>query len=261
MFDSKKWLILFFVLALIGSIGGSLIAYAILQKKRKPVPVATSPNTSAKPEKVVPTESATAAETKPAESKPSAGATHTPAVVDESVKPDFAILTRAEWKAHEPVADMKPNTPVIVSLHHTATPPAPDRQLSVKMRNLQDFSQHEGNMSGNRPKPIWPDIPYHYYIDVKGDVAEGREVRFVGDTNTDYDSSGQILVALEGNFDKGHPTKEQMDTLFRMIKWLTNKYKIPADKITTHKAYVSTACPGKNLESQMDEIRRYAWRP
>ena len=234
------------------------MAYLILEKKKAArtavVPEAAPVTQVENPKPVEPT---------PVEEKKStekAVATTPTPEVDESVRPDFPILSRAEWNAHAPIGEMKANVPSVITIHHTATPPAPDRGLATKLQNLQDFSQREGNMAGGRKKVAWPDVPYHFYIDVNGKVAEGREIKYVGDTNTDYDSSTHILIALEGNFDKAEPTTAQMETLFKMVTWLAKKYKIPADKISSHKAFAPTACPGKHLESKLEEIRQYAWK-
>ena len=156
---------------------------------------------------------------------------------------------------------MKPHKPSIITVHHTATTAAPERSLSGKLRSLQEFSQHEGMLSSGKTKPAWPDMPYHFYIDVHGKVAEAVNINFVGESATDYDATGHILVVLEGNFEKTEPTKEQMETLFKMVSWLARKYKVPADKISSHKSFAPTACPGKNLENRLDEIRKYAWTP
>jgi hypothetical protein len=253
MFDSKKWMIWFVALTLVGSIAGSLIAYSILQKQKE-AHAAAVPAKLEKPAATAPVPEAAAEPIKEAvSSKPAPQ-------IDENLPAPIAILSRSEWKAKPPVSEMKPHVPTIISIHHTATTAAPERSIVGKLRGLQDFSQHEGKLSTGKTKPVWPDLPYHYYIDANGKVAEGADVKFVGDTNPEYDSTGQVLVALEGNFENSQPTSQQMEALFKMVGWLAAKYKIPADKITSHKTYMTTACPGKNLESRMDEIRQFAWK-
>src|SRR5688572_19180998 len=112
---------------------------------------------------------------------------------------DLNILTRAKWGANPPVAEMKRHTPMRITIHHTATPQKPERTLKDKMQALQKFSQNPGPLGNGKAKPAWPDVPYHYYIAANGEVAEGRDVNFVGDTNTEYDPTGHVLVVLEGN--------------------------------------------------------------
>lgn len=249
------------MLALLGSIGGSLVAFLILEKRQKgkSTPVApgasiarSETNSSPAPEKP----------TVRVEAKASNQETNkSTTLVDESVVPDFQIVSRAEWKARPPVLEMKHHVPSRITVHHTATTAAPDKSLAGKLRNLQEFSQHEGTLSGGKKKPAWADIPYHFYIDVSGEVAEGRDINYVGDSNTDYDPSSHISVVLEGNFEKAEPTRAQMDALFKVVTWLGKKYKIPTDRINSHKGFASTACPGKNLEKRLEEIRQFGWKP
>jgi N-acetyl-anhydromuramyl-L-alanine amidase AmpD len=80
----------------------------------------------------------------------------------------------------------------------------------------------------------------------------------VGDTNTEYDPTGHILVTLEGNFEEEEPTREQMQATRNLVGWLAKKFKVPSEKIKTHKDYAQTACPGKNLQLRAEEIRKSA---
>src|SRR5262245_16557745 len=109
-----------------------------------------------------------------------------------------AILVRAAWQAQPPVLEMKTHQPTRITIHHTAVKQNPQRTLAQKLQALQKFSQNPGTLGNGAAKPVWPDVPYHYYIDCHGQIGEGREVQFVGDTNTKYDPTGHALVVLEG---------------------------------------------------------------
>ena len=88
--------------------------------------------------------------------------------------------------------------------------------LEKKMQNLQAFSQRDDKLASGKFKPAWFDVPYHYYIAVDGRIAEGRELKYVGDTNTEYDPTGHALVVVEGSFNTEEPTKAQIDSLKKM---------------------------------------------
>ena len=168
---------------------------------------------------------------------------------------DLKIVTRKEWQAKDPVTTMKPHELKFITIHHTATKQKPGVSAALKLQHLQAFSQREDTLSSGKKKPIWPDVPYHFYVTCDGEIGEGRDIHFVGDTNTEYDPTGHILVTLEGNFEVEEPTKEQMKAAKNLVAWLAEKYKIPADHIKSHKDYAKTACPGKNLYGRLGELR------
>ncbi len=167
----------------------------------------------------------------------------------------FNMVSRADWGAEPAKGEMKEHKPSYITIHHTGTPQKPARSIEDKLRGLQKFSQSENTLADGKKKAAWPDVPYHFYIAADGQIAQGREIQFVGDTNTEYDPTGHLLVTLEGNFENEKPTEAQMETTRAVVKFLAKKYKVPAKKIGSHKDYAKTACPGENLQSQMDELR------
>jgi hypothetical protein len=165
------------------------------------------------------------------------------------------ILSRKDWQAAPAVLPMQEHTLRFITIHHTGTPQKPGRTLPDKLKALQQFSQREDKLSSGKIKPVWPDVPYHFYIDCAGNTAEGREIKYVGDTNTEYDPTGHILVVLEGNFENEQPTPEQMAALERMVAWVAHRWHIPAERIKGHQDYAKTRCPGSNLETLLPKLR------
>ncbi|MEZ5429415.1 MAG: peptidoglycan recognition family protein [Pyrinomonadaceae bacterium] len=172
----------------------------------------------------------------------------------ETPRPE--IISRREWEAKAPVGEGKKQTIRFLTIHHTASLQKPGTPLERKMQNLQNFSQSESKLADGRTKPAWFDVPYHFYIAVDGRIAEGREIKFAGDTNTDYDPTGHALVVLEGNFEEETLTPAQIKALEKLTLWLVDQYKIPASDIKGHDDYASTACPGKNLKNLLPELRK-----
>jgi N-acetylmuramoyl-L-alanine amidase len=142
------------------------------------------------------------------------------AVVNAQSQP--RILSRKEWNANKPVGEAKKHKILFITIHHTATVQKPGVPLATKMRNLQAFSQREDKLDTGKVKPAWFDIPYHFYIAADGQIAEGREIKYVGDTNTEYNPAGHSLVVLEGNFETEQPTPAQIDSMKRIVAWLEN---------------------------------------
>lgn len=171
-----------------------------------------------------------------------------------SLKPK--ILSRQDWRAKKPIKKMKQHEPSYITIHHSATSQKRHIRIERKMRNLQNFSQSAARLANGHFKKAWADVPYHFYIDVNGKIAEGRDMRYSGDTNTNYDPSGHILVVLEGNFEKTQPSTLQLQSLEKLVFWLASLWEISPNKIKGHKDYASTVCPGKNLENQLSKIRQ-----
>ena len=182
---------------------------------------------------------------------PAIGQTSPPAATESQLK----ILKRADWGAKPPVAKMKKHAPKRITVHHTATPQKPERALNDKLRALQEFSQKEGKLGNGKPKPAWPDVPYHFYIDCNGGIAEGRDVNFVGDTNTEYDPAGHVLVVLEGNFEEEKVTTAQWDALRHLVAELAMRYGVTPVDVRGHLDYAKTQCPGKALQARLSELR------
>ena len=166
------------------------------------------------------------------------------------------IISRTEWHANKPVGKGKKHKIQFITIHHTATKQRTDLPIETKLKNLQAFSQREDKLESGKTKPAWFDVPYHYYISVDGNIAGGREIGYVGDTNTTYDPTGHALIVLEGSFGTDEPNAAQIESLRAMVKWLAKKYKVSGDKIKGHKDYADTACPGTNLQKLLPELRK-----
>ncbi len=168
---------------------------------------------------------------------------------------DPQILSRAQWEAKPPVKPMIAHKPAFITIHHSAV-----RQrkgdLARKMRNLQRFSQRRERLASGKMKVAWADIPYHFVINAAGQIAEGRDIHFSGDTNTDYNPVNHIQIVLEGNFMKEQPTGAQLESLDQLLVMLARRWHIPASRIDGHKHYASTLCPGTNLFNKIPAIRQ-----
>lgn len=167
-----------------------------------------------------------------------------------------AILSRLEWGAKPALTGAKPHTVSRITIHHAGVATDRRRPFAEKLRALQAFSQREDRLASGQTKPAWPDIPYHYYIDHLGAIAACRDPAFSGDTNTEYDPTGHLLVCLEGNFQVEEPTGAQIRSLNRFVAWAADRYRISAGAIQTHKDFSQqTDCPGKNLYGEVVRIR------
>jgi N-acetylmuramoyl-L-alanine amidase len=164
------------------------------------------------------------------------------------------ITLREGWGAKPPSMTMVKQIPSAILIHHTGSNQKLKTTLAAKMRGLQRFSQAREKLSDGRTKPAWPDVPYHFYISVDGQIAEGRNINAVGDTNTGYNPAGFIQVVVEGNFESEKVTEAQTASLQALLRSLMKKYKIEASAIQAHKDKAQTACPGKDLAEKLPGI-------
>ena len=164
-------------------------------------------------------------------------------------------VSRAEWGAKPPVLPMRAHTLSRLTIHHTGTNQNFNRSVADKLRGLQLFSQRDDSLASGRLKPAWPDVPYHFYVGIDGVVGEGRDWRYAGDTNTEYDPAGHLLVVVEGNFQKDTLTTAQRRTLDVIVPALARSFGIPAERLASHRDYAQTDCPGANLYAELPRFR------
>ncbi|MCU0396141.1 MAG: peptidoglycan recognition protein family protein [Chitinophagaceae bacterium] len=150
-----------------------------------------------------------------------------------------AIVPRASWGALAP-KPYKQHTPVRITVHHEGTQLLPTDDAARKINRIQAW--------GMGPDRNWADIPYHFLIAPNGTIYEGRAVTTVGETNTEYDPTGHLLICCLGNYEVQEVSAETLQSLIQLIAWCSRQYKIPAETLSTHKDNSKqTTCPGKNL--------------
>jgi len=153
--------------------------------------------------------------------------------------PASTVVSRESWGALAPrTAQMTPHTIDRLTIHHAGT------QSGVtgpgQIRGWQDW-----HMNGQG----WPDLAYHIVVGVDGRIYEGRDPAFRGDTGTSYDTTGHLLVVVEGNFEVEQPTVAQLASLKSVLAWASERYDVAPSTISGHGAHAATLCPGRHLEA------------
>ena len=167
-----------------------------------------------------------------------------------------SILSKSDWSGKPSVPPWKEHKGNRITIHHAGVPTNRNRTFAAMLVALQSFSQNPGKLASGKDKPAWPDIPYHWYIGWRGGIADTRYPKIVGDTNTEYDPTGHLLVCLEGNFENEEPTGEQIRALDKIVTWLVAQYRISPGAIASHMDYSKqTDCPGKNLYPELKKLR------
>jgi hypothetical protein len=148
-----------------------------------------------------------------------------------------AVICRAAWGALPVAGEFTSHQIDQVTIHHTAVLLEDNADAPGRVRQHQAYHQSLG----------WPDLAYHYMIDADGNVYEGRPVGAVGDTATEYDPTGHLLVCCEGNFDEQDVPQAQYETLVRMVAWGCGEFGVDPASVRGHRDVASTTCPGDDL--------------
>jgi hypothetical protein len=146
-------------------------------------------------------------------------------------------------------ADMRlriPHRITHVTLHHTgdAQPLRPEDDPARKLRALQAWGARDRN---------WWDVPYHYLLDLNGNIYEGRDWRFMGETNTSYNPSGHFLISIIGNYEQQEATPAQLNSIADMMAWALDEFDLPVERIGGHYNYATTGCPGRHLRKYLED--------
>ena len=133
-----------------------------------------------------------------------------------------------------------------VTLHHTgsAEPLRPQDDPVAKLRGLQAWGASARN---------WWDVPYHYLLDLDGRIYEGRDWRYMGETNTTYDPGGHFLISVIGNYERQEPTPAQLASIADLMAWALREFDLPIERIGGHYDYASTGCPGQHLRKYLED--------
>lgn len=132
-----------------------------------------------------------------------------------------------------------------IIIHHSAT----DSGNSA----IFDKWHREGNH--------WEGVGYDFVIGNGTDSGDGQvEVTFrwreqiagahCGGTPGNWANKDGIGICLVGNFERKTPTAKQMQSLFKLVRFLQQRYRIPKSRIYGHKTTPGarvTNCPGNNF--------------
>lgn len=129
-----------------------------------------------------------------------------------------------------------------LTVHHSGKALRDNRRAPSRFRAHQRYHQSLG----------WPDIAYHFLIDRHGHTYKGRPSWARGDTSTDYDPSGHLLILCEGNFGNQRVSQSQERTLVRVLAWASGNFDVDPGTIRGHRDFASTTCPGADLYRLID---------
>ncbi|MGH2676509.1 MAG: peptidoglycan recognition protein family protein [Actinomycetota bacterium] len=156
------------------------------------------------------------------------------------------VICRRAWEARRPTGGFRRHRIRRITVHHSAVVLRNNRLAPSRLRSHQAAHQDRG----------WSDIAYHLLIDRNGNVYEGRPRWAVGDTATNYDPRGHLLVMCEGNFQEQRPSPAQVRALVDVLAWAVERHEVGVRTIRGHLELADTACPGRALQRRLGAVRR-----
>lgn len=128
-----------------------------------------------------------------------------------------------------------------IVIHHSAT-------QRGSARTFDKFHRQKG----------WDELGYHFVI---GNGTETRDgvievgprwnLQKHGDhckTPNNYYNEHGIGICLVGDFTRSGPTRKQLDSLDRLVRFLCHRCGIPTERVVTHHSINhKTVCPGRNF--------------
>jgi len=129
-----------------------------------------------------------------------------------------------------------------IIIHCTATPEGRD----ISVDDIRQWHLDRG----------WSDIGYHYIIDIKGCLKEGRPVKRAG-AHVRGHNKGSIGIAYVGGVDdnlspKDTRTENQKGRLRSLILDLMDKY--PEATLHGHNEFSNKACPSFDVQKDYKDI-------
>lgn len=158
-----------------------------------------------------------------------------------------------------------------IIIHHTVTNTSALTTLEKVKAELRNIHKYHA-----LTRQRW-DIWYNFIIGPQWDIFEGRAGwESIIWAHSEYNNNPSIWISLMGNFEETEPSKEQIDSLIKLSTSLAIKYNIDPyksmdyhrtitsepyietlshDSIVWHTDTWRTACPGKNLNDLIPNIK------
>ena len=99
----------------------------------------------------------------------------------------------------------------------------------------------------------WAGIGYHFVIRQDGTIERGRPQDMIGAHAQGFNWES-IGINVAGDFEQAQPKPEQVESLARLITYLSGDDQYGKLKIVGHRDLMETDCPGQNLYVRLPEL-------
>lgn len=126
-------------------------------------------------------------------------------------------------------------------------------QIVIHHTGCNDIDASAEQIHGWHLNNGWSGIGYHYVIRKDGTIERGRPEWAIG-SHAYGENSHSIGIHLSGDFEQAQPTQEQVEKCALLIADIADRYGIPIDRdhVVGHGELMSTSCPGRNLQTLLD---------
>ncbi|MEX1024965.1 MAG: peptidoglycan recognition family protein [Planctomycetota bacterium] len=164
------------------------------------------------------------------------------------------ILPRSSWGARNGVMGRLDREAGWrrITIHHSARPTSELGRADLPtvadaLRRIQKFHIEDNG---------WGDIGYHYLIDPKGNVFEGRKATYQGaHAGSSQANRNNVGICLLGHFDTERPTPAALASLQGLCDAIRRRQSIPRSQVFSHKDFKETECPGRFLQAWLEHYR------
>lgn len=161
----------------------------------------------------------------------------------------LAIIGRQTWASRGPIAARADRMGHIefITVHHDGMSPFNSLLFDDAARRLEAIRTAHVNKG-------WADIGYHYAIDPAGRVWAARPEALQGAHVKDKNPRN-LGVLLLGNYEHQRPTEAAIRSIDTLVASKMDEFRVPVNKVYTHREWAPTACPGRHLQSHMQVAR------
>ncbi len=135
-----------------------------------------------------------------------------------------------------------------ITVHHDGMPPVWLGSAAEAADRIEVIRRSHVESRG------FADIGYHYIIDPQGRIWEGRSVAYQGAHVRDNNENNLGILVL-GNFQRQTPTAAATASLDRFLASQMDRYRVPMNRVKTHREITVTECPGESLQRYMNATR------
>lgn len=161
----------------------------------------------------------------------------------------LSVIGRRTWATRGPIVSRADRMGRVryLTVHHDGMSPFTSTLYDDAARRIEAI-RHAHVAKG------WADIGYHYAIDPAGRIWAARPEALQGAHVKNHNPNNLGIVML-GNFEKQRPSRAATRALDAIVTTKMDEFRVPVNKVYTHREWAPTACPGRHLQSHMQVAR------